>query len=169
MAVATFNTPSSGNVTFEASDVATMHYSRWWVTREALGGHGRDQTVLQQCRLHREQSRQTQRGAAEHLSRSRRPARPRARNYDRPVGGVLQYPGWVYIARGAGVSEARTYTVPGMHCANCERAVRDEVGRVAGVEAVDVDLETKVVTVRGRELSDETLRAAIYDAGYEVA
>jgi copper chaperone CopZ len=32
-----------------------------------------------------------------------------------------------------------------------------------------VDLDTKVVTVRGLELSDEKLRAAIEEAGYEAA
>ena len=61
------------------------------------------------------------------------------------------------------------YTVPGMHCGHCERAVKEEVSAVEGVESVDVDLETKLVTVRGRTLSDETVRAAIGAAGYEAA
>ena len=38
-----------------------------------------------------------------------------------------------------------------------------------GVEAVVVDLESKIVTIQGRELSDEKLRAAIHEAGYEPA
>ena len=38
-----------------------------------------------------------------------------------------------------------------------------------GVDEVDVDLETKVVTVRGSELDDTALRAAIHEAGYEAA
>lgn len=66
------------------------------------------------------------------------------------------------------VSE-RTYTVPGMHCAHCERAVKEEVGAVAGVESVDVDLETKLVVVHGDGLDDRQLRAAIAEAGYEAA
>lgn len=66
-------------------------------------------------------------------------------------------------------AEVLSYRVPGMHCEKCERAVRDEVGQVAGVEVVDVDLETKVVTVHGRDLSDVAVRGAIDDAGYEVA
>ena len=61
------------------------------------------------------------------------------------------------------------YTVPGMHCGHCERAVKEEVSAVEGVESVDVDLETKLVTVRGRTLSDEPVRAAIGEAGYEAA
>jgi copper chaperone len=60
-----------------------------------------------------------------------------------------------------------TYRVPGMHCGHCESAVEREVSQVDGVESVDVDLETKLVTVRGESLSDEALRAAIDEAGYE--
>jgi copper chaperone len=61
----------------------------------------------------------------------------------------------------------KTYTVPGMSCQHCVVAVSDEVGQVAGVESVDVALETKQVTVRGRDLDDRALRAAIDEAGYE--
>ena len=62
-----------------------------------------------------------------------------------------------------------TYAVPGMHCGHCERAVSAELEQVAGVESVDVDLETKLVTVRGSNLDDAVLRAAIEDAGDEAA
>jgi copper chaperone CopZ len=61
------------------------------------------------------------------------------------------------------------YTVPGMSCGHCERAVSEELSHVVGVDSVDVDLETKLVTVRGRELDDAALRAAIEEAGYEAA
>ena len=62
-----------------------------------------------------------------------------------------------------------TYSVPGIHCAHCGMSIREEVSEVEGVEAVDVDLDAKVVTISGRELSDERLRAAIEEAGYEAA
>jgi copper chaperone len=62
-----------------------------------------------------------------------------------------------------------TYRVPGMHCDHCRAAVEEELGQVSGVDAVDVDLETKLVSVRGDNLSDEALRAAIDEAGYEAA
>jgi copper chaperone len=62
-----------------------------------------------------------------------------------------------------------TYTVPGMHCGHCERAVADELSAVAGVESVEVDLETKRVVVAGSGLDDAALRAAIDEAGYEAA
>ena len=62
-----------------------------------------------------------------------------------------------------------TYTVAGMTCAHCERAVSSELEQVEGVESVDVDLDTKRVVVRGRGLDDSALRAAIDQAGYEAA
>jgi copper chaperone len=67
------------------------------------------------------------------------------------------------------VSETITYSVPAMHCAHCERAVKEEVGAVAGVDSVDVDLETKLVSVRGDAVDDAAVRAAIAEAGYDVA
>jgi copper chaperone CopZ len=56
-----------------------------------------------------------------------------------------------------------------MHCAHCERAVSEELSAVPGVESVDVDLESKLVVVRGDPLDDAALRAAIEEAGYEPA
>jgi copper chaperone CopZ len=48
-------------------------------------------------------------------------------------------------------------------------SIQEEVSDVEGVEAVDVDVDAKVVTIRGRNLSDERLRAAIDEAGYQAA
>jgi copper chaperone len=62
-----------------------------------------------------------------------------------------------------------TYTVPDISCGHCKQAVSSELAEVAGVESVAVDLDTKLVTVRGRELDDSALRAAIEEAGYEAA
>jgi copper chaperone len=61
------------------------------------------------------------------------------------------------------------YTVAGMSCGHCRTAVSEEVEQVAGVEAVEVDLETKLVVVRGEGVSDEAVREAIREAGYEAA
>jgi len=59
-----------------------------------------------------------------------------------------------------------TYTVSGMTCGHCERAVVDEVSAVTGVTGVDVDLDTKRVVVSGEALDDAAVRAAIAEAGY---
>jgi copper chaperone len=67
------------------------------------------------------------------------------------------------------MSETTSYSVPGMHCGHCRAAVTRELEALAGVESVDVDLERKRVTITGQGLDDEALRAAIDEAGYEVA
>jgi copper chaperone CopZ len=68
-----------------------------------------------------------------------------------------------------GVAETRTYSVPGVFCEHCRSAITAEVGAVPGVEAVAVDLDAKRVTVSGSALDDDALRAAIDEAGYDVA
>ena len=67
------------------------------------------------------------------------------------------------------MSETIAYSVPAIHCAHCAMSIREEVAEVEGVEEIDVDLDTKVVTIQGRELDDAALRAAIGEAGYEAA
>lgn len=62
-----------------------------------------------------------------------------------------------------------TLQVPGMTCGHCEAAVKQEVGAVPGVTAVDVDLATKDVTVTGTDLDRSAIVAAIDEAGYDVA
>jgi copper chaperone len=65
------------------------------------------------------------------------------------------------------MTSERTYTVPGMSCDHCKHAVTEELSAVRGVETVEVDLETKLVTVSGDPLDDGALRTAIAEAGYE--
>ena len=60
-----------------------------------------------------------------------------------------------------------TYLVSGMSCEHCRIAVTDEVGKVDGVAAVSVDLESKLVRVRGDGVDDAAVVAAIDDAGYD--
>jgi copper chaperone len=67
------------------------------------------------------------------------------------------------------VSDTKVYTVPGIHCGHCAAAIKEEISAVEGVDAIDVDLDAKVVTIRGQALSDEQLRDAIAEAGYEAA
>jgi copper chaperone len=65
--------------------------------------------------------------------------------------------------------QEHTYSVPEMHCGHCKEAVEREISAVEGVAAVEADLESKLVRVRGDALSDGALRKAIEEAGYEVA
>ncbi len=61
------------------------------------------------------------------------------------------------------------HDVPGISCAHCRTAITEEVTAVPGVTDVQVDLEARTVTVRGEDLEDTAVRAAIEEAGYEVA
>ena len=61
----------------------------------------------------------------------------------------------------------RTYNVSGMTCGHCKSAVIGEVLQVPGVRAVDVDLDSGVLTVRG-EADDAAIRKAVDEAGYAV-
>jgi copper chaperone len=63
----------------------------------------------------------------------------------------------------------RNYVITGMTCDHCVASVREEVGEIAGVEAVDVDLATGRLAVAGEGFGDEAVRAAVAGAGYEVA
>ena len=65
--------------------------------------------------------------------------------------------------------EQLTYSVPGVSCGHCRAAITAEVAMVPGVASVDVDLDARRVTVIGSELDDEAVRAAIDEAGYDVA
>ena len=62
-----------------------------------------------------------------------------------------------------------TLSVPGVTCEHCRTAITAEVGRVAGVSSVEVDLERKQVVVGGAAVDEAAVRAAIDDAGYDAA
>lgn len=61
------------------------------------------------------------------------------------------------------------YDVAGMTCGHCVSAVKEEVGQVAGVSEVEVDLATGKVTVTSAgPLDAADIRAAVDEAGYEL-
>lgn len=62
----------------------------------------------------------------------------------------------------------KNYTVEGMTCGHCVSSVKEEVGEVAGVTAVDATLETGAVQVTGEDFTDEAVKAAVVEAGYKV-
>ena len=67
------------------------------------------------------------------------------------------------------MSDTRTLTVHGMTCGHCVASVTEEVQEIAGVEHVDVVLETGAVTVTSSQpLDDTALRAAVEEAGYQL-
>ncbi|MFC9973805.1 heavy-metal-associated domain-containing protein [Spirillospora sp. NPDC127200] len=66
------------------------------------------------------------------------------------------------------MSEIR-YSVPEISCGHCVNAISGEVRQVPGVSQVTVDVDAKTVTVQGTDLDDAALRAAIDEAGYDIA
>ncbi len=63
----------------------------------------------------------------------------------------------------------QTYTVTGMTCGHCVRAVIGELSKLSGVIEVNVDLATDRVFVMSEEpLAEDEVRAAVEEAGYEL-
>lgn len=62
-----------------------------------------------------------------------------------------------------------SYTVSGMTCGHCVLSVEEEVGEVAGVESVVVELASGRLDVAGAGFSDDDIRQAVEAAGYELA
>jgi copper chaperone len=68
------------------------------------------------------------------------------------------------------MSSTSTYTVTGMTCGHCVQAVTQEISKIDGVTAVDVDLATGRVTVQAdRPVDDAAVEAAVDEAGYDVS
>ena len=64
-------------------------------------------------------------------------------------------------------TRSTTFQVSGMTCAHCERAVTDEISRIAGVEGVAVDLASGTVTVHAAQPIDRAdIADAVDEAGY---
>lgn len=57
--------------------------------------------------------------------------------------------------------------IEGMSCGHCQKRVETALNALDGVNAT-VDLERQIATVTGATLTDETLKNAVVDAGYEV-
>jgi copper chaperone len=66
-----------------------------------------------------------------------------------------------------------SYSVTGMTCSHCVGAVTEEVSRLDGVSAVDVDLnaggDSRVTVTSSGPLSLDAVREAIDEAGYSLA
>ena len=62
-----------------------------------------------------------------------------------------------------------TFTVTGMTCAHCQRAVTEEIAALDGVESVTVDLAAGMVTVNAcRPVDRADIAAAVDEAGYAI-
>ena len=63
-----------------------------------------------------------------------------------------------------------TYTVEGISCGHCVRAIKGEVGAIDGVASVDVDIPTGRMTVTtAAPVTVDQVRGAVEEAGYALA
>lgn len=63
-----------------------------------------------------------------------------------------------------------TITVTGMTCAHCAASVREEIGEIAGVRAVQVDVASGTVTIESENPVDPAvIQRAVEEAGYQLA
>lgn len=58
--------------------------------------------------------------------------------------------------------------VEGMSCNGCEERVTNATERVEGVRRVDADHETDTVEIVAEEDTEDSVRRAIHDAGYDL-
>ncbi|CAN5398090.1 hypothetical protein BH23ACT3_BH23ACT3_15760 [soil metagenome] len=66
-------------------------------------------------------------------------------------------------------TDVLTLTFPDMTCDHCVEAVTASVKPLAGVDTVEIDLDTKLVVVRGTDVDRDAVVAAIDDAGFDVS
>ncbi|WP_133911370.1 heavy-metal-associated domain-containing protein [Streptomyces sp. NBC_00582] len=67
-------------------------------------------------------------------------------------------------------SVTTVYQVTGMSCGHCEGAVSGEISELPGVTSVKAVAATGEVTVvSATDLDDEAVRAAVDEAGFELA
>ncbi|WP_415127878.1 heavy-metal-associated domain-containing protein [Microbacterium sp.] len=57
------------------------------------------------------------------------------------------------------------YRIQGMTCAHCAAAVTREVGRIAGVSDISVDVSTGILSLAG-DAPEAAIAAAVDEAGY---
>lgn len=66
--------------------------------------------------------------------------------------------------------ETKMLNVNGMSCGHCEKAVKESVGGLAGVDKVTVDLEANKVEVKydTAQVNLNTITETIKEQGYDV-
>ena len=64
--------------------------------------------------------------------------------------------------------ERYKFTVDGMSCTGCEERATNAAKRVEGVRRVDADHESGTVEITADEGTEDNVRQAIHDAGYDI-
>ena len=71
------------------------------------------------------------------------------------------------------MSTTQTYRVTGMTCGHCVASVSEEIQDIAGVREVDVELvaggSSRVTVTSDQPVAEDAVRAAVEEAGYQLA
>lgn len=74
---------------------------------------------------------------------------------------------------GVTAADANEYLVTGMTCGHCVASVKEEVGAIDGVQAVEVALvkggASRVTVQSAGPIDEAAIRAAVEEAGYQLA
>ncbi|OYX54250.1 MAG: hypothetical protein B7Y93_06855 [Micrococcales bacterium 32-70-13] len=77
------------------------------------------------------------------------------------------------VAESSSTAVGTEFLVTGMTCGHCVSSVTEEVGAVAGVESVEVELKkggaSRVTVTSSGPLDADAVRAAVEEAGYQLA
>ncbi|MBU5316490.1 cation transporter [Clostridium bornimense] len=63
---------------------------------------------------------------------------------------------------------SKVIKIEGMSCEKCVAHVKEALEDIAGIENVTVDLKEGKAVVEGSNVSDEVIKEAIEDEGYDV-
>lgn len=64
----------------------------------------------------------------------------------------------------------RVYRVPDVSCEHCVSAITNELTQIDGVQNVQVDLDSKLVTVSAADsVNEQQIREGIDEAGFDIA
>lgn len=87
-----------------------------------------------------------------------------------PVAAFALAPSAALAGAPAPAAKSAQFTVTGMHCGHCVDRIKSALGKVKGVETVDVQLDKKVVVVTfdDKQTSSAAIQKAIEGVGFKV-
>jgi copper chaperone CopZ len=84
--------------------------------------------------------------------------------------GLDMAPGGRYMAQQVAADQWAVFSIVGMHCHRCEKAIQKQLGQIPGVHEAEVDFNSGQASVlyNPHMVSRPQLIEAIHEAGYQV-
>ena len=70
-------------------------------------------------------------------------------------------------SKGEVMGTGKIFKVPDMECEHCKKSIESEIRKLAGIEDINIDIQTKKIEVIGN-ISEAEIILAIKNAGYFV-